>query len=115
MQHKEKQVAQKPGVIRRVCRGCAIRHHDFREIEGRGMGNSQFSEVSSCEARIDGRRYRLARTTETERTVCSECGRVVPSIYKPIGEDEEDACMTNTVVISLARWARIRIGSDAIR
>ena len=108
MQLTDNQAARKPWVVRGLCIGCAIRHHDFREKLGREMEDDQLPGPPLSEAWIDGRRYRLLPSIGTERTTCSECNRSVPSIYTPIREDAS-LRVTDAVVALLGRRARLRI------
>jgi hypothetical protein len=110
MQLKGNQTARRPQLI---CWGCAVRHHDFREVSGPGLGNEKISSVAPSEAWIDGRPYRLLHTHGAERPTCSECGSSVPNVYAPIRKGEEDTCVTDGVVISLARWAGIHRAREA--
>ncbi len=83
MQLTDNQAARKPWVIRSVCIGCAIRHHDFREELGREMEDDRLSGPPLSEAWIDGRRYRLLHYIGTQ-DVCDECNRKAPSLYRPV-------------------------------
>ena len=84
MQFTENQAARETRVVTGLCIGCALRHHDFREILGR---DDQSSERPLPEAWIDGRRYRLLPATGTEGAMCSDGNVSVPSIYLPAGKD----------------------------
>ena len=108
MQVTDNQTARKAWVIRGLCIGCAIRHHDFREKLGRDMEDSQLSGPPVSEAWIDGRCYRLLPSIGTESTTCSECNRSVPSLYTPIRE-HACLCMADAVAAPLARRARVPV------
>ena len=68
-----------------LCISCALLHHDFKEILGRGAGDDHFSEMPLPQAWIDGRRYRLLPYIQTQETTCRECNVRVPSLYVPAG------------------------------
>jgi hypothetical protein len=73
------------GVMTGLCVECALRHHDFREVLGRGADEGLFSETPLPEAWIAGRRHRLVPHAGSQETTCSECNRNVASLYTPAG------------------------------
>ena len=83
MQFTENQTAQDTRVVTGLCIGCAIRHHDFRDLLGRD--DRQSFEPPLPEAWIDGRRHRLLPATGTKGITCRDCNGSVPSIYLPAG------------------------------
>ena len=76
--------APEKGFVPSLCIECALRHHDFREILGRGTDDYDLSsETPLPEAWIAGRRYRLLPYAGGQETMCSECNRSVASLYMP--------------------------------
>ncbi|HVN23928.1 MAG TPA: hypothetical protein VMT71_08145 [Syntrophorhabdales bacterium] len=69
-----------------LCIGCALLHHDFREILGRSPeeDDSYPSEMALPEAWIDGRRCRLVPETTAHEAFCKECTTRAPGLYVPV-------------------------------
>ena len=85
MQITYSQTVREKRVVTGLCIECAVRHHGFREILGRGTGDDLFLETPLPEALIDGRRYRLLQPIGNQETTCSACKRRVPVLYVPAG------------------------------
>jgi hypothetical protein len=83
MQLTENQVTPGTDAITGLCIGCALLHHDYREMLWRDTGDVHFSEMPLPEAWIDGRRHRLLPHIGSQSTVCGECNTSVPSLYMP--------------------------------
>jgi hypothetical protein len=66
-----------------LCIGCAILHHDFREILAISANEEYLSEVSLPEAWIDGKHYRLLPFIVSRVGACRECNLIAPSLYVP--------------------------------
>ncbi len=81
MQIIEEQTMPHEDILTGLCVGCAIRHHDFREILAHDEGN--FPGAPLPAAWIDGRCHTVVTSIGTHGMACRECRRKVPSIYVP--------------------------------
>ncbi len=66
-----------------LCMGCALLHHDYREILGQSTDDDYSSDKALPEAWIDGRRYRLYPDVMAHEMFCSECNGRTPGVYVP--------------------------------
>lgn len=67
---------------RGLCVECAVRHHDVSQTNRRCAAGSEGLETSSADAWIDGRCHTMLPSLG-RRMLCSECGRIVGSLYVP--------------------------------
>jgi hypothetical protein len=74
--------AQEKDAMTGLCTECALRHHDFSEVKGGTMGDSDFSDPPLPAAWIDGRRHAFQLALGS-RAVCAECGKTVVGFYIP--------------------------------
>ncbi len=77
----EIQTAPRKGVVAGLCIGCAMHHHDYREVLRHETGDGHYPETSFPQAWIDGRRRMLLSRAWTHQETCTECNREAPSLY----------------------------------
>ena len=87
-------VAPERDVSAGLCIGCALLHHDYREILGPCTIEEYCYEKAMPEAWIDGRRYRLCSGVKARGAVCRECNLRGPGMYVPVrdGSVSPPAC-----------------------
>ena len=75
------QTTSEKNTVMGLCIECALRHHDFHELIGRGTDMDGLPETLLPQVLIDGRRHVLLSYALTRQERCTECNRTTPNLY----------------------------------